>query len=150
MILACGVSARGYLLTHKAFHVSFSKESFLFAGMLKKIYNFCENAVSAESTQLEIKNYVIIIHESVIRSSGSFKLDRLISYAILRNDKKVNNEIKRYVLPLLKKITSKFISIYNGSNLADPSQFESFEREIKKILGSQTNKFDERLTNLIY
>ena len=150
MILACGLSVRKNILTHKAFHTSFSKNSILFAGMLKKIYNFCQNGKSNKITQIETENYLILIHESVIRSAGAFKLDRLISYAIIRNSGKVNTETNQYIRPLLKKITSKFISIYNGSNLADISQFESFGREIKKILGTQTNKFDEKLTNLIY
>ncbi|MFX1445046.1 MAG: hypothetical protein ACFFHV_16660, partial [Promethearchaeota archaeon] len=85
-----------------------------------------------------------------IKPEDSPEPEPLIAYAILDKEKKVEKHISKVVIPSLKEIIKRFIAKYDGKNLSEVSQFQSFKENLDRIFGSETKTIDEKLRGTFF
>ncbi|MFX1405773.1 MAG: hypothetical protein ACFFBW_02360 [Promethearchaeota archaeon] len=153
VIREAGLSFRGFTLVKKSYHkTSLGKiDSDLRSGLLTALLNFAETAFSENFIEyFEGKKYTIAFLKDEILPEDGIEPEFLLAYAILDKEKKVDKYINKILYPLLKKVLNDFKDLYTGKNLSEITQFKAFKKNLDAIVGSETQKIDQKLQGLFY
>ena len=152
VIKEVGIMVRGYPLVYSNYHdIGENKiEIILRSGLLSGILSFVESAFSNQSIEyIESKNFIIAFKADKIKAFKSIEEEPIISYAILDKEKKIDNFISKNVIPILKKILKKFISLYNNRNLTNISQFDDFKEQLNNVFEIESKSIEDKFKGLI-
>ncbi len=149
LVREAGILIQGVPIIFTSFHRASKKKTNLVcsSGLLSGLLGFAECLMEPieyfESNQFS----VIFKKKNII---DFFKMDQeILAYIVLDKDIRIDKYLHKTILPLLEKLLKKFISKFTGSNLYKVSQFENFEKNIKRILGVNTQTLLERLNTLL-
>ena len=157
LIREVGILLSGMPILFKSYHkttkdgISLTVRSALISGIL----GFVEHGVS-NVQYFDSNKYVIVFKKDKINSYRSKEKEMFLAYIVMDKDKKLVIEqkhdkyIEKKILPLLQKILDEFISQYNGKDLNETSQFESFKKILDKILGTDTKTLEQKLSSLFF
>jgi hypothetical protein len=152
LIRECGLLFRGYTLINSQYHEfgSSVKDKDLRSGLLTAIIDFSGAAFSTSSLEyIEGKKKVIFFTRDSIFSGDEKEKERILAYVIADKDKNVDKEREK-IIPDLKKLLTRFVEQFNGSNLSYVSEFERFKKEIDEVFGAAGTSVDQRLKGVFY
>ena len=153
VIRESGVLFRGFTLLYATYHQTSDDkiDKDLRSALLTALINFAESAFSKDTIEyLEMRKFVIAFIEDKIQPEDSPEPEPLIVYAILDHQKKIDKHISKVVIPSLQEIMRQFISKYNGKNLSEISQFQTFKKNLDQIFGTETQTIDEKLKGTFF
>ncbi len=153
VIRESGILFRGFTLLFATYHQTSDNkiDKDLRSALLTALINFAESAFSKDTIEyFEMRKFVISFIEDKIKPEDSPEPEPLIAYAILDQEKKIDKHISKVVIPSLKEIMKQFIAKYNGKNLSEISQFQTFKEKLDKIFGSETKTIDQKLKGTFF
>jgi len=153
VIREAGILFRGFTLTHASYHITSDEQidTDLRSSLLTALVNFAEGVFSVDTVEyFEMKKFVISFIKDKIKPSDSDYPESIISYAILDKQKKVEKNVKKMVLPSLRKILDQFKLKYDGKNLSEISQFRDFKQELDNIFGTDTKTIEQKLKGTFF
>ncbi len=117
------------------------------SGLMSGLLSFAE-CLMTPIEYFESSKYSIIFNKGNIEDNEG-RMEEIIAFIVLDKDYRLEKYLHKTILPILKKLLSKFISRYNGSNFTKTRQFDSFRNTIDKIFGSGTLTLEEKVASLI-
>ena len=153
LIRECGLLFRGFTLITSQYHDfgSTIDDKDLRSGLLTAIIDLSDVAFSTQSIEyIEGKKKVIYFTSEKISSiDSSATKEQIIAYVIQDKEKNVDKE-RTKIIPMLKKVLTKFIEKFDGTNLSYVSEFESFKKDIDEIFGEAGTSVDQRLKGVLF
>ena len=119
------------------------------SAFISSILGFAEKLISPVD-YFESEKYVFVFQKDFILSKRTKEKEMLIAYTVLDKEKKVEKSIKNRILPVLQEVLKRFISLYNGRDLNETTQFLSFKKELDAILGTDTKFLDEKVSSMLF
>lgn len=153
VIRESGILFRGFTLLHAKYHQTSDDkiDKDLRSALLTALLNFAESAFSKDSIEyFEMKKFAISFVEDKIKPEDSPEPEPLIVYAILDKEKKIDKYLSKVVIPSLREIIKKFIEKYDGKNLSEVTQFQTFKGTLDDVFGSETKTIDEKLKGTFF
>ena len=149
LIREAGIIRQGLPIIFATYHRASRKQMDFIgtSGLMSGLLSFAE-CLMTPIEYFESSKYSIIFNKGNIEDNEG-RMEEIIAFIVLDKDHRLEKYLHKTILPILKKLLSKFISRYNGSNFTKAKQFESFRSTIDKIFGSGTLTLDEKVASLI-
>jgi len=151
VIREIGLLLYGMPIFYQSYNKASSDQSSLItrSAFISSILGFAEKLISPVD-YFESEKYLFVFKKGYILSKRTKLKEMLIAYTILDKERKVEKSIKNRILPVLQEVLVKFISIYEGRDLNETTQFLSFKKELDKILGTDTKSLDEKVSTMFF
>ncbi|MFX0071699.1 MAG: hypothetical protein ACFFAO_11480 [Candidatus Hermodarchaeota archaeon] len=153
VIRESGLLFRGFTVLYASYHKTSDEkiDKDLRSALLTALLNFAESAFTTDAIEyFEMKKFAISFIEDKIKAEDSPVKEPLIAYVILDKEKKIDKYISKTVIPLLKRVISLFKESYDGKNLSEISQFESFKGNLDLIFGDVKDSLDQKLKDTLF
>ena len=153
VIRESGILFRGFTLLFARYHQTSDDkiDKDLRSALLTALLNFAESAFAKDSIEyFEMKRFAISFVESKIRSEDDPETEPIIAYVILDKEKKMDKHLSKVVIPALKEALRQFKEQFEGKNLSEVTQFQSFKANLDEIFGSETKTIDEKLKGTFF
>ncbi|MFX1275574.1 MAG: hypothetical protein ACFFBP_04020 [Promethearchaeota archaeon] len=151
VIREIGLLLYGMPIFYQPYNKVSSEESSLItrSAFISSILGFAEKLISPVD-YFESEKYIFVFQKDFILSKRTKDKELLIAYTILDQERNVDKSIRNRILPILQEVLKKFISLYNGRDLNETSQFNSFKKELDKILGTDAKSLDEKVSTMFF
>ncbi|MFX0001744.1 MAG: hypothetical protein ACFE9Q_14550 [Candidatus Hodarchaeota archaeon] len=149
LIREAGILFQGIPIIFAPFHRASKIKTNLIcsSGLLNGLLGFAE-CLMEPVEYFESDNYSLVFKKKNIIDLYKEKKE-ILAYIVLDKDFKLDEYLHKSILPLLNRLLKKFISKFSGYNLFKVSQFENFEKDIRKIFGVNTQTLQERVEALL-
>ena len=120
------------------------------SGFLSAILNFTETIFSTNLIEyFQMVKYVVAFTQDTIFAKDSKDAESIICYVVIDKTKKGEKYLSRIIQPLLSQAMMFFITLYQGKNLSETSQFKDFRKILNGLFKEISRTVDQKYEEIV-